>query len=165
MVTFGKIDHVYGALTVRLHRRYFKIKKIADLMFFLPDLAVGGVSELELIKKAGIDAILDMRHESMHDEQLLKKLNMQYLRLGVHDREVPSHEDVKNTINWIDEQRKQHRKILIHCNLGRGRGPLMAILYLISQGLDRHDSILKIKKIRKYTYLNKMQLNYIEKYA
>ena len=159
---FDTLDHILGAITIRILRKYLKIKRKPDLVYFDEFLAVGGVSKLELIKKEGINAILDMRMEDYHNEINLKKLNIAYMRLKVPDRGFPSINDSSNAIEWINNHKKNGHKVLIHCNLGRGRAPLMSIAYLISEGIKRNKAIQRIKDIRKSIFLNKDQLKFLE---
>jgi len=161
---FGIVDHAYGALTVRINRFLLNAKKTPDISFVDKNLGVGGATNIEFLAKNNIKCILDLREETEDDPEQLKKYQINYLRIKIPDRSIPTLSDAKNGINWIKSNIEQKKKIFIHCNLGRGRGPLYAILYLISQGKDKDDAIRHVKKIRTYTYLNKHQLKLINEF-
>lgn len=161
---FSIFDHLYGALTVRIHRYLNKKKNLADISLINSNLFVGGTNDIEIIAKNNIKAILDLRKESNHDEDRLKEFSMQHFKLSIPDRNSPTLEETQNAIKWIDLQIVQNRKVFVHCNLGRGRGPLMVILYLISKGMNPESAIDFVKKKRPFTFLNKKQVSFIKKF-
>lgn len=161
---FSTFDHLYGALTVRIHRYINKKKKSADISLINSNLFVGGTNDIEIIAKNNIQAILDLRKESHHDEDRLNKFSIQHFKLSIPDRNTPTLEETQNAIKWIDSQIIQNRKVFVHCNLGRGRGPLMVILYLISKGMNSESAINFVKKKRPFTFLNKKQINFIKEF-
>jgi len=161
---FNFFDHAYGALSVRIHRYIKKNRHLADLTIINSNLFVGGTSDIQYIVKEGIHSILDLRKESCDDKYLIKKFSINYLQIKIKDREIPSIEETQNAINWIETQIMQKRKVFVHCNLGRGRGPLMIILYLISKGMDSKSAINNVKEKRSFTFLNEKQLNFIKKF-
>ena len=70
---FSKLDHVHGAIMVRILNIFLILAKKPDLNFFLKDVSVGGSPNLELIKKFKINAILDLRAEKGHEQKSLEK--------------------------------------------------------------------------------------------
>ena len=161
---FNTLDHVTGAAGVRIRRFYLSVNNNPDISFLNPNLGVGGASNIETLAKKGIQSILDLRDETEDNPDELKKYKINYLRIKIPDRSIPSLSDAKKGTDWIKSNIEQNNKVFIHCNLGRGRGPLFAILYLISQGKDKDEAIKYVKKIRKYAFLNKNQLNLIHEF-
>jgi len=161
---FGIIDHLTGAVRVRIRRFFLNAKNKPDISFLDSNLGVGGATNIEFLAKNDIQSILDLREETEDDPEKLKKYKINYLRIKITDRNIPTLSDVKNGINWITLNIEQKKKVFIHCNLGRGRGPLFAILYLISQGKHKDESIKYVKKIRRDAFLNKKQLKLIDEF-
>lgn len=162
---FGIIDHVIGAYTVRIHRFLVNISKKPDMNFVIPNLYVGGNGSIDRLSKEGIDAILDLRNEKIDDQEMISKYLINFLHLPIQDREIPSKKQISQALNWIQENLDNKKKVFIHCNLGRGRAPLIVSLYLISKGMNMKESIQKLKKNRKYTFFNKKQLNLIRGFS
>ena len=161
---FGTIDHVTGAARVRIRRFYLKAKNKPDISFLDSNLGVGGATNIEFLVKKNIQSILDLRDEAEDDLNELKKHNISYLRIKIPDKSIPTFSNIKKGVDWITSNIKQKNKVFIHCNLGRGRGPLFAVLYLISQGKDKDESIKYVKKIRRDAFLNKKQLKLINEF-
>jgi len=161
---FGIIDHLTGAIRVRIRRFYLNAKNKPDISFLDSNLGVGGATNIEFLAKKDIQSILDLRDKTEDDPNELKKFNINYLRIKIPDRSIPTLSNAKEGIDWIASNIEQKKKVFIHCNLGRGRGPLFAILFLISQGKDKDDAIKHVKKVRVYTYLNKNQLKLIKEF-
>jgi len=161
---FGKIDHVSGAVLVRIRRLLLKAKNNPDISFLNPNLGVGGACNVEGIANYGIKSILDLREESMDNPEQIKKLGINYLRIQISDRGIPSIQDTMMAVEWIKSKLSDNDKVFIHCTLGRGRGPLLAVLYLIYQGTEKIEAIKNVKKIRRYSYLNSKQLEFITEF-
>ncbi|MDE1725701.1 MAG: dual specificity protein phosphatase family protein [Thaumarchaeota archaeon] len=160
---FSTFDHLLGAVTVRFHRK--TLGKKPDISFINQNLSVGGASKIEYLAKEGIVAVVDMRAEDHDDPTEIEKFRMSYIRLSVQDRGIPDLNEAINTTAWIRNQRMQGSKIFIHCNLGRGRGPLMAVLYLISEGIKTDEAIQTVRKARPYCYFNRTQLQMIKEFS
>jgi len=161
---FGKIDHVSGAVLVRIRRLLLKAKNNPDISFLNPNLGVGGACNVEGIANYGINSILDLREESMDNPEQIKKFGINYLRIQISDRGIPSIQETMMAVEWIKSKLSDNDKVFIHCTLGRGRGPLLAILYLIYQGTDKIEAITNVKKTRRYVYLNSKQLEFITEF-
>ena len=127
-------------------------------------MGVGGASNIEGLVKTGINSILDLREETEDNPNDLKKYKLNYLRIKIPDGSIPSLSDAKNCIEWIKLNIEQNKRVFIHCNLGRGRAPLIGILYLISKGKDKEEAIKYVKQMRRYSFLNKNQLNFINEF-
>ena len=161
---FSTIDHLTGAVGVRLQRVALTLLGKPDLTFLDQNLAIGGHCNIKKLWKNNIQAILDLREENQDSPQELEKYSMQYLRLPISDSSTPTLENALNAIQWIKSRLDDNRKVFVHCNLGRGRAPLLACTYLISQGIDKENALRIVQKKRKYTYLNKKQLNWINEF-
>lgn len=158
---FNKLDHITGAILVRIRRKSYSLLGKADASFLDSNLAIGGVCNTAVLSKNGFNCILDMREEDKHDEELISKLGINYFRIPVTDRKTPTMSDTYQAIDWLKKNLQENRKIFIHCNLGRGRGPMIACLYLISKGIQASEAIKMVKRTRRYTYFNKNQIQFL----
>lgn len=129
------------------------------------NLFIGSVNEIKNLNKIKINTILDLREENHDNYNELKKYSIDYLRVGIPDRDVPSIEQAKTVLQWISSNLEKKRRIFIHCNLGRGRAPLIACIYFIEHGMNKLEALQLIKNIRSYTYFNSKQLKWIKEYG
>ena len=157
------IDHISGAVKVRFHRK--TLGRIPDSSIINQNLSVGGVSKIEYLAREGVKAIVDVRAEASDEPSDLKKFEMDYIRLEVYDRGVPTFDKAISTTTWIKNHIKNGNKVFVHCNLGRGRGPLVTVLYLISEGMKTDEAIETVKNARPYCYFNTKQLDMINEFS
>ncbi|HXT84075.1 MAG TPA: dual specificity protein phosphatase family protein [Verrucomicrobiae bacterium] len=162
---FDIIDHISGAILVRIRRKSLSIMRKPDVSFINNQLAIGGVCDLDLLVKNKFDCILDMREEIQYDNQQISKYSIYYLRIPTADRHAPTLNNTYQAIKWIKNNLDNNKKIFIHCNLGRGRGPMMACLYLISSGVAFDEAVRSVKHSRRYTYFNNIQLQFLKEFS
>ena len=157
MFTF--IDLLTGAIGIRLMRKYKKIRKIPDVVFVKPYLAFGGYTFYEDLKKMKIDTIIDLRAEV--SEELIEDNTLDYFKIGIIDGSVPSEDQINYIHKIIFENERRKKIVFIHCNLGRGRATLAIMSYLL---VDQNwDTVLKKVRLRRFVYLNKIQINFLKK--
>lgn len=161
---FSFLDHICGAIDVRANRFFLKTFRKPDATLISNNIFLGGVNDIDILDNIGINAILDLREEVSTDLLELKKHSISFLNLKIKDRTCPTNEQAIQAIQYIHEILKKNEKIFVHCNLGRGRAPLILCLYLISTGMKNHDAILLIKSKRRYVFLNKIQLTFLENF-
>jgi len=161
MKIFNKYDHIEGAIKVRIHRFFLHLNGKSDASFIKQNLFVGGVNNMEILSKDGFNAILDLRKEKEDNSSELQKYSIDYLSIKIPDRNVPTFDEAISVNKWIKTNLEKGKKIFVHCNLGRGRSPLVVCSFLISEGMSELDSIQLLKKHRKYVYLNSKQLKWL----
>jgi len=162
---FSIFDHVYGALAVRIKRLILNSKGLPDVSIIIPNLAIGGVSNIEKLAQSGFNSIIDVRLENSDNLGEIKKLKIDFLRIKIKDRKTPSSNDYSLALDWIKNKLNNNEKVFIHCNLGRGRAPMIACLYLVSQGMKVKDAIQLLKQKRKEIYFNDIQLKFINNFS
>jgi dual specificity MAP kinase phosphatase len=72
------------------------------------------------------------------------------LHLPTKDNEAPSLHDLIKGTDFIVHEIAIGGKIYIHCRKGLGRGPTMAIAYLMRRGATLEDALSLIKKVRPF---------------
>jgi dual specificity MAP kinase phosphatase len=103
---------------------------------------------LRKLKALGITGIINMRMHSTYAEA--RYAGFHYLHLPTPDNTPPDLEVLKKGADFADTEIKNGGKIYIHCRQGLGRGPTMAIAYLLKTGLTVEDAITLIKKARPF---------------
>ncbi len=105
---------------------------------------------LDKLRALGITAIVNMRMHSVFEDARYQ--GIKYLHLPIQDNTAPPLEVLQKGIDFIQAEIKNGGKVYIHCRQGLGRGPTMAIAYLISTGLTYEDAFALVKKVR--TFIN-----------
>ena len=123
------------------------------------DLFLGGqynLVGLKKLKQIGITAIVNMRLTSIYNEAHYE--GFRYLHLPTTDNTPPTLEDLIKGAEFVDTEIKNKGKVYIHCRQGLGRGPSMAIAYLLKLGTTYDDAFKIIKKVRSFINPRPMQI-------
>ncbi len=118
-----------------------------------PTLFLGGQPNdkgIPQLKKWEVTAIVSMRMKV--PKKAYQDAGFTLLHLPTVDQMPPTIADLQKGVKFIEEVTNQGGKVYIHCRFGEGRGPSMAIAYLMSQGLTLEDAITQVKKVR--TFIN-----------
>jgi protein-tyrosine phosphatase len=103
---------------------------------------------LQKLKALGVTAIVNMRmHNDYSDAE---HEGVKYLHLPTADNTPPPLEVLLKGADFIDTEIKNKGIVYVHCRQGLGRGPTMAIAYLIKSGLTFEDAYAMVKRVRKF---------------
>lgn len=105
---------------------------------------------LQKLKALGITAIINMRMNPVYQESQYE--GFKYLHLPTVDNTPPALDVLIRGAEFAGNEIKNGGKVYVHCRQGLGRGPTMAIAYLISTGLTFEDAFALVKKVR--TFIN-----------
>ncbi|MGY3211312.1 protein-tyrosine phosphatase family protein [Mucilaginibacter sp. HD30] len=105
---------------------------------------------LQKLKALGVTAIVNMRENPIFAESQYE--GFKYLHLPTIDNTPPPLETLVKGADFISNEIKAGGKVYVHCRQGLGRGPTMAIAYLLSTGLTYQDAFALVKKVR--TFIN-----------
>lgn len=122
-------------------------------------------SDVEYLKKQQIGAVLDVTAEFDGLDWSLLGEKITYLNIPVLDHRSPTRKQLQQALNWIDNQQRNGRKVLVHCALGRGRSVLVVAAYLLSQNKTGSvkEVLRQIKSIRQTANLNHHQFKKLMK--
>lgn len=105
---------------------------------------------LRLLRQMGVTAIINMRTHSLYVQARYEGL--QYLHLPTIDNTAPSLSDLIKGASFAHDAIQNGGKVYIHCRQGLGRGPTMAIAYLLRMGETYADAFATVKRVR--TFIN-----------
>ena len=156
---FTKIDLIVGAIGIRISRKFKKIRNQPDVVFVKKNLAFGGYTPYEELKKLKIHTIIDLRIETSSPD--IDSEFFEYFNIGIIDGSVPTNSQINQIHKIISENESKGKAIFIHCNLGRGRATLATMSYLLRDGFDWPSAWKKVKQ-RRFVYLNKKQIEFLK---
>jgi dual specificity MAP kinase phosphatase len=102
------------------------------------------------LKALGITAIVNMRMHSTYSDAQYE--GFKYLHLPTPDNTPPLLETLDKGATFIKTEIDNGGKAYVHCRQGLGRGPTMAIAYLIKAGATFDDAFATVKRVR--TFIN-----------
>lgn len=148
LVTFGRLFLQYNY--DNLYRVIFGMPRLKRCQI-TANLFLGSqynLVGLRKLKALGITTIINMRMHSVYTEAQYEGFH--YLHLPTPDNTPPAMEALIKGAEFADAEVKNGGKVYIHCRQGLGRGPTMAIAYLVKTGLTVDDAITLIKKVRSF---------------
>lgn len=101
---------------------------------------------LEKLKALGVTAIVNMRMHNTYSEAVHE--GIKYLHLPTVDNTPPPLDILIKGAEFIDKEIKNKGIVYVHCRQGLGRGPTMAMAYLIKTGMTYKDAYLMVRKVR-----------------
>lgn len=131
-----------------------------------PNLYLGGQygpQALETMHKRGITAVVNMRQHSIHKPDAYPW--MKVLNLPTDDWTPPSMESLVKGSAFIKGEIAAGGKVYVHCKYGEGRGPVMALAYLLSTGMTLPDAYATVQKVRTFVRPNKAQRDRLEEFS
>ena len=121
--------------------------------------------KLKKLRDLGITTIVNMRSQSVLPDMALEEFK--YFHLPTPDNHPPSLDMLIEGAEFIDNEIRMGGKVYINCLKGRGRGPTMAIAYLIKAGRtfdDAHRLITNLKPDICISHLQLRMLQELENY-
>jgi dual specificity MAP kinase phosphatase len=140
----------FQVLLDSLHRYIYGIPNLKRCQI-TADLFLGSQytkAGLKKLKALGITAIVNMR--THHVFVKAQYVGIKYLHLPTVDNTPPTLADLIKGAAFIDDEIKNNGKVYVHCRQGLGRGPTMALAYLIKTGLTFDDAFRLIKRVRPF---------------
>jgi dual specificity MAP kinase phosphatase len=137
-------DHLYRYINGLPTMKYSQIT---------PDLYLGGqykIRAISILKKRGITAVVNMRMRSVHDDAERDLSWLKILHLPTPDLTAPKMKDLQKGVAFIQKEIRNGGKVYVHCRAGEGRGPTMALSYLIAEGMTYVDALAEVQKVRTF---------------
>ena len=103
---------------------------------------------LKKLKALGITAIVNMRTTNTYGDAAHE--SFKYLHLPTTDNTAPPLETLIKGAEFIDNEIKHGGVVYVHCRQGLGRGPTMALSYLIKFGMTYEDAFRMVRRVRKF---------------
>jgi protein-tyrosine phosphatase len=105
----------------------------------------------------GIRAVVDLREEDRDDEAQLRAAGIDLLHLPTPDLEAATAEMLDRGVRFVAERVQRGDKVLIHCQHGIGRSPLLALCVMVDQGWEPLDALAAAKDAREVVSPSRLQ--------
>ena len=148
-------DNIHRIVTglPRLNR-----SKITDHLFLGSQYNLMGLKKL---KAMGITAIVNMRMHNTYGNAAHE--GIAYLHLPTVDNTPPLLAVLIKGADFMDNEIENGGKVYVHCRQGLGRGPTMAMAYLIKKGKTFDEAYDMIRKVRIFINPQRSQVEMLKK--
>ena len=104
---------------------------------------------------AGITSFFDLTREGelppyqpiLQEEALHYGIPIQYQRLNIQDKGLPSHEQMKTLLDTLDASLTAGKKIYLHCWGGIGRTGTTVGCWLVRHGLNGGQALIRLNEL------------------
>ncbi len=140
------LDYVYdNAYRIISGLPRIKRSKITDHLLLGSQYNLIGLKKL---KTMGVTAIVNMRMHNTYGDAVHE--GIKYLHLPTVDNTPPPLDVLIKGADFIDKEIKNNGIVYVHCRQGLGRGPTMAMAYLIKTGLTYKEAYTLVRKVRVF---------------
>ncbi len=165
-MTLKIFDLLLGTILARFYRWMALAGLRLNMNRVTQNLWVGGINHQDIIVSESFDAVLDLRNkDSAKYSADLEENGIEYLNIKIPDKHGAPPDVLIGIVEWIAERAEMGKKILVHCNLGRGRAALAAAAFLVYEGATVESVIKRIKDERRVTFINAEQKAALEKFS
>ncbi len=124
-----------------------------DFHWLTDHLAVGGCPPVEQVADLAtsycIGAVIDLREEDCDDEPLLRGAGIDFLHLPTTDQMSPDQAMLERGVEFARDHIGRGNRVLIHCQGGIGRSPLLALCVLVELGFEPLEALAHAKDCRE----------------
>ena len=115
---------------------------MSEISWITEFLAIGPRPEIEKLKDAGVQCIIDMNADPREADES-KREGIEYYSCRLTDESV--NEDwlmgLDRISRIIRESKESNRRVYLHCTHGIGRSPTAAIAFLLDEGYSMDNAV------------------------
>ena len=119
--------------------------------------------EIKWMQEEGVKSIVTIREEPLDEDWTA---GMNYLHVLSDDMGVPSFDDLKSSVDYIDKRIQNKEPVMVHCLAGLGRTGTILACYLIKyEKMSAIDAIQHVREKRHGSIQSFVQEEMIFQYA
>jgi protein tyrosine phosphatase (PTP) superfamily phosphohydrolase (DUF442 family) len=126
-------------------------RETPDVSWVADDLAIGGrilPDEWAAVQEAGVGAVVDCRSEGRDPESALAARGIALLHLPTVDSGNFTTQQVAEGVDWIEKRWAEGRRVLVHCQAGKGRSVVIGGAALTRRGMTPDEAVALIRERR-----------------
>lgn len=128
-------------------------------------VAIGGYNPPAVLRRAGVQASLDMRAEYSAGREM-RRAGIAYKRIPVLDNHAPTRMQLVNAVNWLDAQVRAGKKVEVNCRAGRSRSALVAAAWLVKhKDISPKKALRIVARARPCVCINAPQLKALQEFC
>lgn len=112
-----------------------------------PGTGAGLVRTLGELRKAGFGGIISLPETGL-DAEVARKAGIEVRHIPIRDFSVPSMEQIRSAVDFINERNEAGEKVLVHCAVGMGRTGTILACYFVSRGRTAEEAIRIVRTLR-----------------
>lgn len=112
-------------------RRFFPVLQVSPQLYRSPQ---PDFEDLVNLKQQGLKSVVNLREEAVESEFFSRQCSLGYLHLSVVDWDLPSVEQVRDFLEFVDKVENQ--PVLVHCAAGVGRTGTLVACYRAVKGME-----------------------------
>ena len=137
---------------------------MVPLSWITNQIAVSGAFSKEMIpflKSKGISAIIDVRSEYSDDRAFIENEGIKFMHVGIDDCYCPTFGQLEEIFSFVIPLLDEGKKILVHCQNGCGRSPMIVVAILAKRGMNVADAIYLVEDKHPWTSFTLRQERFV----